>query len=142
MNVQKIGDILIARACLGEISIKELQKYTKAESPYVRSCAAVALGKIKEPGRYDLWLTMLEDSEELVVGDAITSSAELNDSRCVVKLQELYMQKGYQIKTRVINALAQSQFPEAASILSDLQKEETNQALSGIIKEILQEMQK
>lgn len=142
MNAQKIGDILISRACLDEIKLEELQNYTKANSPYIRSCAAIALGKIKEPGRYDLWLKMLEDPEELVVSDAITIAAELKDSRCVLKLQEMYLQKGYQIKTRVITALAQSQYPEAANILSDLQKEETNTALSGIIKETLQEMKK
>ena len=107
MNARKLGDLIIARAKLGEINLKELQQYSTDESPYVRSCVAVALGKIKGAGRYDLWLKLLEDPEELVVGDTITASVELNNSRCVLKLQEMYLERGFQVKTRVINALAQ-----------------------------------
>ncbi len=142
MNAQKLGNLLIARASAGEINVAELQQYARDEVPYVRSCVAIAVGKIKETGRYDLWLTLLEDAEELVVGDAITASVELDDSRCILKLQEMYSQKGFQVRTRIINALAQNRYPAAMQILTDLQKEEQDSVLSKIIKETLLEMQK
>ena len=108
----------------------------------MRSCTAIALGKLKGTGRYDLWLKLLEDPEELVVGDAITASVELDDSRCILKLQEMYSQKGFQIRTRIINALAQNQYPAAMQILVDVQKDEENSTLNNIIKETLLEMNK
>jgi len=140
MNAQELGDSIIVKAIQDKIRVDELEQYISHESPYVRSSAAVALGKIQGEGRYDLWLKILEDDEELVVGDAITIAPELKDSRCVLKLQEMYLDRGFQVKTRVINALAQSQYPEAMQILEDLQEEEKDSNLLKILEETIAEM--
>lgn len=142
MNNQELGDSIIVKAIQNKISVAELEQYISHESPYVRSSAAAALGKIQGKGRYDIWLKILEDDEELVVGDAITAAPELKDSRCVLKLQELYLNRGFQVRTRVINALAQSQYPEAMQILEGLQEEEKDSNLLKILEETITEMYK
>ncbi|MEM4263510.1 MAG: HEAT repeat domain-containing protein [Candidatus Woesearchaeota archaeon] len=131
---QELGNRIIVQSLDKKINISELEKYASHESPYVRSAVAVALGNLGGNEAYALWKKLMQDSEELVVGDAIIAAAKLGDSRCIDKIIEAYNQYGYHLKTRVIIAMPYFKDQKAKDFLEKLKEEEKEPTLKELIE--------
>lgn len=130
---QALGDRIAAKAMLKMIGISELEKYIEHESPYVRSSVAIGICHLGGEKAYELWLKLMNDPEELIVGDAIIHAGMLNDQRCLDLIIEAYTKYGYHLRSRVINSLPYFNDPKAEKFFKKLKEEEKDPALRKII---------
>jgi HEAT repeat protein len=140
---ERLGQRLIAKAASGEIILSELERYMANESAFVRAAVAVAYGEVGkrlEGGnafRRNL-ITLMEDDEELVAGDAVSAAAAIGDKGYIPNIVEVYDKHGHNIKSRVINALGAIGGDESKAELENLKQTEKNADLLGIITKILE----
>ncbi len=133
---QALGDRIATKAMMKKIDLSELEKYIEHESPYVRSSVAIGICHLGGEKAYELWLKLMDDPEELIVGDAILHAGMLNDQRCLGVIIEAYTNYGYHLRSRVINSLPYFNDPKAEEFFKKLKEEEKDPALRKIIDSV------
>ncbi|MER3434814.1 MAG: phycocyanin alpha phycocyanobilin lyase [Leptolyngbya sp. ERB_1_1] len=115
-------------------ALKLTEAYEQLESLYRRTpewlvsfSVIAALGELGDPRSFDLLKEALNSESELVQTAAIGSLGELGDVRAVELLTPYATNPDWQIRYRVVQALAQLNTPEARSTLQTLTQDEAEQ---------------
>ncbi|MFC1775135.1 HEAT repeat domain-containing protein [Nanoarchaeota archaeon] len=96
---------------------EDLAKLLKSDTPFDRACAALALGQRKERKRFPKLVAILDDKDVYVRGDAITSLAQLGDSRALFVLVNHYSSASFEEQKRVLMAIEHMRDPRATEFL-------------------------
>ncbi len=115
-------------------ALKLTEAYEQLEALYrttpewlVSFSVIAALGELGDPRSFDLLSEALNSESELVKTAAIGSLGELGDVRAVELLQPCATNPDWQIRYRVVQALAQLNTPEARSTIETLTHDEAEQ---------------
>ncbi|MBW4440779.1 MAG: HEAT repeat domain-containing protein [Plectolyngbya sp. WJT66-NPBG17] len=115
-------------------ALKLTEAYEQLEALYRRTpewlvgfSVIAALGELGDPRSFDLLKEALTSDSELVQTAAIGSLGELGDVRAVELLAPYAANPDWQIRYRVVQALARLNTPEARSMIETLTQDETEQ---------------
>lgn len=115
-------------------ALKLTEAYEELESLYRRTpewlvsfSVIAALGELGDPRSFELLKEALNSDSDLVKTAAIGSLGELGDVRAVELLTPCATDADWQIRFRVVQALARLNTPEARSTLETLTHDETEQ---------------
>jgi HEAT repeat protein len=115
-------------------ALKLTEAYDDLEALYrntpewlVQFSIIAALGELGDPRSYDLLVEALNSESELVQTAAIGSLGELGDTRAVELLIPHASNPDWQIRHRVVQALARLNTPEARSTIETLMHDESEQ---------------
>lgn len=99
--------------------------YHSTEEWLVKFSIVAALGELGEPNAFELLQEALGSENELIATAAIGALGELGDRRALPLLLDHVHHSDWQVRHRLVQALAQFSEPEAQAALQQLTKDES-----------------
>lgn len=103
------------------------QLYHQTGEWLVKFSIIAALGELSDPRAYDLLVEALAGENDLIQTAAISSLGELGDPRAIDLLTPYVTHADWQIRYRLVQALARLEGPEVQSALGTLSQDEVEQ---------------
>jgi len=130
LTVNIRGDSLVSLAEIdSEKALTIALGYLNNKDSYLRSAAALALGKTKDRRPYSHLIKIMRDTETHVRSDAAVALAETKDSRALFALVNFYNARDYQERVRVLLALEGLRDPRSIAFLRDILQKELDASL-------------
>ncbi len=110
--------------------------YHSTEEWLVKFSIVAALGELGEPQAFDLLQEALTSDNELIATAAIGALGELGDSRALPLLLDHATHPDWQVRHRLVQALAQFSEPEARAALQKLTEDDSD-IVAGVARQHL-----